>query len=195
MNSLKTSLKISSFFPVSFPFPFLLFFFFPYRSTRNLTDGDKIVIFKISFYFFIFDRPTVWKLRVKNPPSRESTDHGLMVAWNSYREKFILKIVQKGFRSSLFWSTRGDICYLENLISWISLILFQGHSVLKASGGDVLPVLCLRPCVLINEKTDLKVFDVVIPKEGWAHMAAPILLLVWHRLFENMIYEVKRLKF
>ncbi len=29
-----------------------------------------------------------------------------------------------------------------------------------------------------HEKTDLKVFVVVIPKEGWAHMAAPILLLV-----------------
>ncbi len=29
-----------------------------------------------------------------------------------------------------------------------------------------------------HEKTDLKVFVVVIPKEGWARMAAPILLLV-----------------
>ncbi len=31
-----------------------------------------------------------------------------------------------------------------------------------------------------HEKTDLKVFDfvVVIPKEGWARVAAPILLLV-----------------
>ncbi len=28
-----------------------------------------------------------------------------------------------------------------------------------------------------QEKTDLKVFVVVIPKEGWAHTAAPILLL------------------
>ncbi len=29
-----------------------------------------------------------------------------------------------------------------------------------------------------HEKTDLKFFVVVIPKEGWAHVAAPILLLV-----------------
>ena len=29
-----------------------------------------------------------------------------------------------------------------------------------------------------HEKTDLKVFVVVIPKEEWAPMAAPILLLV-----------------
>ncbi len=29
-----------------------------------------------------------------------------------------------------------------------------------------------------HERTDLKVFVVVIPKEGWARMAAPILLLV-----------------
>ncbi len=34
-----------------------------------------------------------------------------------------------------------------------------------------------------HEKTDLKVFVVVIPKEGWARVAAPILLLVWDRLF------------
>ncbi len=29
-----------------------------------------------------------------------------------------------------------------------------------------------------HEKTDLKVFVVVIPKEGWASLATPILLLV-----------------
>ncbi len=29
-----------------------------------------------------------------------------------------------------------------------------------------------------HEKTDLKVFVVVIPKEGWARVAMPILLLV-----------------
>ncbi len=46
-----------------------------------------------------------------------------------------------------------------------------------------------------HEKTDLKVFVVVIPKEGWAREVAPILLWVWHWLLENMIYEVKRLKF
>ena len=42
-----------------------------------------------------------------------------------------------------------------------------------------------------HEKTDLEVFVVVIPKEGWARVAAPILLLVWHQLFKNMIYEVE----
>ncbi len=52
-----------------------------------------------------------------------------------------------------------------------------------------------RTCDARLEKTDLKVFVVVIPKKGWARMAAPILLWVWHRLLENMIYEVKRLKF
>ena len=31
---------------------------------------------------------------------------------------------------------------------------------------------------IICEKTDLKVFFVVIPKEGWARVAAPIPLLV-----------------
>ncbi len=34
-----------------------------------------------------------------------------------------------------------------------------------------------------HEKTDLKVFVVVIPKEGCTRMAVPILLLARHRLF------------
>ncbi len=46
-----------------------------------------------------------------------------------------------------------------------------------------------------HEKTDFKVFVVVIPKEGWASVAVPILLLTWHRLFENIIYDVSRVKF
>ena len=46
-----------------------------------------------------------------------------------------------------------------------------------------------------HEKTDLKVFVVVIPKEGWARVAAPILLLVWHRLWENIVYDGSRVKF
>ena len=29
-----------------------------------------------------------------------------------------------------------------------------------------------------HEKTDLKVFVLVIPKEGWVHVAVPVLLLV-----------------
>ncbi len=46
-------------------------------------------------------------------------------------------------------------------------------------------LLCDRPnsSEAHHEKIDLKVVVIVIPKEGWAHMAAPILLLVWHRLF------------
>ncbi len=33
-----------------------------------------------------------------------------------------------------------------------------------------------------HEKSDLKVFVIVLPKEGWARVAVPNLLLVWHRL-------------
>ncbi len=44
---------------------------------------------------------------------------------------------------------------------------------------------------MCHEKPDLKVFVVVIPKEGWACMAAPILLWVWHRL-QNIIYQGSR---
>ncbi len=39
-----------------------------------------------------------------------------------------------------------------------------------------------------HEKTDPKVFVVVILKEGWARMAAPILLLVRHRLFRIWVF-------
>ena len=46
-----------------------------------------------------------------------------------------------------------------------------------------------------HEKTDLKVFVVVIPKVGWARPGTPILLLGGHQLLENVIYEVKRLKY
>ncbi len=49
--------------------------------------------------------------------------------------------------------------------------------------GMIMLPLAMIPCDACHEKTDLKVFVVVIPKEGWAHMAAPILLLVWHPLF------------
>ena len=62
---------------------------------------------------------------------------------------------------------------------------------LKSSGNDLSSpsimmkqfTLCLyRARLVTNEerhrKTDLKVFVIVIPKEVWARMAAPILLLV-----------------
>ncbi len=60
-------------------------------------------------------------------------------------------------------------------------------------------VYCLPYLVFMHEarheKTDLKVFVVVMPKQGWAHVPAPILLLAWHRLFENITYDVSRVKF
>ncbi len=43
-----------------------------------------------------------------------------------------------------------------------------------------------------HEKTDLKVFVIVIPKEGWACVALPILLLVWHRLFRIWVNWLHR---
>ncbi len=43
-----------------------------------------------------------------------------------------------------------------------------------------------------HEKTDFKVFVVVIPKEGWAHVATPILLLVWHQLFRIWVFWLHR---
>ncbi len=36
---------------------------------------------------------------------------------------------------------------------------------------------------------------VVMPKEGWTGEATPILLLVWHRLSKNVIYDVSRVRF
>ncbi len=44
-------------------------------------------------------------------------------------------------------------------------------------------------------KIGLKIFVVAMPIEGWARVAAPILLLAWHRLFKNIIYDVSSVKF
>ena len=50
------------------------------------------------------------------------------------------------------------------------------HTALFA---DLESELCLGSTLKMHhEKTDLKVFVVVIPKEGWARVATPILLLV-----------------
>ena len=49
--------------------------FFSNRLTRNFTDRKVIVIVKI---LFTFGQPTVQKGPMKNPPSRESTELGLM---------------------------------------------------------------------------------------------------------------------
>ncbi len=51
---------------------------------------------------------------------------------------------------------------------------------------------CLPEVKLKKCHIPFKVFVVVIPKEGWAHVAAPILLLVWHRLLEDMISNSKK---
>ncbi len=48
-------------------------------------------------------------------------------------------------------------------------------------------------------KRPLMSWVVVIPKEGWAHVAAPILLLVWHWLFgekiANFIFSKKSVSY
>ncbi len=56
--------------PQNFFFLSLFFFFF-------FTDRKKNILFKILFNFFIFERRTVWKGLMTNPPSRESSKHGL----------------------------------------------------------------------------------------------------------------------
>ncbi len=52
--------------------------------------------------------------------------------------------------------------------------------------------LVISPCDAHQEKTDRKVFVVVIPQEGWTHMATPILLLIWHRLFRIWLFWLHR---
>ena len=48
---------------------------------------------------------------------------------------------------------------------------------------------------LCHAKRSIMAWVGVIPKEGWACVVAIILLLVWHRLFENIIYDVSKVKF
>ncbi len=62
--------------------------------------------------------------------------------------------------------------------------MLQQLSWLSASG--VLNIWCA------SQKTDPKVFVVVIPKEGWARTAGPILLLVWHWLFRIWVFWLHR---
>ncbi len=49
---------------------------------------------------------------------------------------------------------------------------------LKVNNEHLGPEISKNTFEVHHEKTDLKVFVVVIPKEGWARVAAPILLLV-----------------
>ncbi len=98
--------------------------------------------------------------------------------------KWINYVVLKGLGTFIGWRSRIDMVR-TNMIIILSRATSHGAPMY---GG-------VRTWDVRHEKTDLKVFVVVIPKEGWARVAAPILLLVWHRLLENMIYEVKRLKF
>ena len=82
-----------------------------------------------------------------------------------------------------FVSFNIAICSLDNVCTNFHELL----SIFKVQGSLIYE--------LCHEKTNLKVFVVVIPKKGWVRMAAPIILWVWQGLLENMIYEVKRLKF
>ncbi len=54
------------------------------------------------------------------------------------------------------------------------------------------PSFLLGDILVRHEKTDPKAFVFVIPKEEWARVAAPILLLVWHRLFRIWVFWLHR---
>ena len=61
--------------------------------------------------------------------------------------------------------------------------LFNRHFLFVRTGVRVLQISYSKSLMLMSndarhEKTDLKVLVVVIPKEGWVRVAAPILLLV-----------------
>ncbi len=56
-------------------------------------------------------------------------------------------------------------------------LVSASHGPMDEKGWEILWDLFLMKCDVHHEKTDLKVFVVVIPKEGWARP-----LWVWHRL-------------
>ncbi len=66
-------------------------------------------------------------------------------------------LVRVWYRKYIAWQDRRE--------------MLRAVNELRAARGKVKYEAC-------HEKTDLKVFVVVIPKEGWARVAAPILLLV-----------------
>ena len=64
--------------PQTYLFYMQVIFFFDQPTDWEFYKEEKNFNFDNFILFFIFDRPTVLKRLEKNPPSKKSTEHGLM---------------------------------------------------------------------------------------------------------------------
>ncbi len=131
----------------------------------------------------------------------------LNVNTHGYDKKESLTCVSTSRNVALSWlfslkgagrqnSTRVRHYYVEIFLIFSSCLLLYLGSGINQSKASPAPFPCLCNLVrqtfplcsgiqqdslydMCHEKTDLKVFVVVIPKEGWAWPRAPIFLLVW----------------
>ncbi len=78
-------------------------------------------------------------------------------------------LIYLSYHPPLIWKPRGFITFLHTK-SWT----WSPYSCYCENGDQLLHD-------ARHEKTDLKVFVVVIPKEGWARPHTPTLLLIWQR--------------
>ncbi len=75
--------------------------------------------------------------------------------------------------------TSDPVRLMEEFPRWLEKVSskYKGGVILVIDSIDRCQVRSSKPNDACHEKTDLKVFVVVMLKEGWARMAAPILLL------------------
>ena len=91
----------------------------------------------------------------------------LSITYRKVGLKFVCWDLSWGIQS--FWNHLLFVCLLVEV--WIIINVYNNTELVMVNNTE-----------LCHEKTDLKVFVVAI-------------IWIWHRLLENKIYEVKRLKF
>ncbi len=76
-------------------------------------------------------------------------------------------------------SCENDVYKSEIVADFLGELFSLRRSIMSTSGNMFSNIFQLIASFDVrHEKTDLKAFVVVIPKEGWASVAVPILLLV-----------------
>ncbi len=94
---------------------------------------------------------------------------------------------EETFKSPCCWLDRGKSCKMYCTETALPIV-YNLVCIKLVKAGDDQCAYTLTGQMTRHQITDLKVFVIVIPKEGWACVAGPILLLVWHRLFRISLF-------